>query len=274
MTPLSIRKRRIILILCVLAFVIILPALALYTIGYRLEDNFALVKTGGLYISAPVTGTSVYLDGLEINQTSFFQNGFLIQNLKPKSYTIITYKDGYWPWSKKLKVEESLVTEGRAILVPTNPKIVLVEKISDEYKLAMKTFSPQIKTATTTFTEFANHNRERLMLDKKQNLLALGWLGENQDLPYFFCADLGCDATTTIIKASTPIRWATFYPGRNDVVIVAIQNGIYAVEIDKRGGQLLQPIYKGFKPYFFVPAGENFLYVFDEGTLAKIFLAE
>lgn len=32
-------------------FVIVIPAIVLYSLGYRIGDNFGLVKTGGLYFA-------------------------------------------------------------------------------------------------------------------------------------------------------------------------------------------------------------------------------
>ena len=73
-----------------------------------------------------------------------------------------------------------------------------------------------------------------------------------------------------MLNSKTLIRNAAFYPNRNDVVIVAVQNGIFALEIDGRGGRSLQPLYKGKNPTFTTYEKESAVYILDEDTLIKI----
>ena len=270
MTPLSVRKRRLILILCTLAFLAVLPILAYYTMGYRLSSDYRVVKTGGFYIWAPVTGASIELDGQSVRKTNILQSGFLIQNLKLQKYTVATKKDGRWPWIKNLYIEEGLVTEARAMMLPEKPEILSVEKKSDEYISVTKLFVAQAKMATSTVVHFTDGNKQKLTLDIKKQILKAEWLGNQRDMPYFFCSNKNCNATTTIIAKEGIIKNFSFFPNRPDVIIVSFKNDIYAMEIDERGGRNMQPVYKGVNPSFIVPSGESFIYILDEGTLSRL----
>lgn len=270
MKPLSLRTRRLLLLLSTAVFLAALPALALYTTGYRLGPNLRLVKTGGIYVAAPKTGATIFLDEQEVRTTNLFQSGFLLQNLTPGVYSLLVYHEDNWPWSKQVRVEEGLVTEARAFLVPKNLPLEVIEKSALEYKTAMALLAPYMKTATTSLVRLANHDREQLTLDARRTTLYVEWLGEGVDLPYYFCAEEGCAATTTVLRTPNAIRNADFYPKRRDVVVVALSRGIYAIEVDRRGGQLLQPIYKGERPYFVSAGDDASLYILDAGVLARL----
>ncbi|HEY4510539.1 MAG TPA: PEGA domain-containing protein [Candidatus Paceibacterota bacterium] len=270
MIPLSLKKRRIALAVCALLFITIMPILILYTLGYRLGPGFHLVETGGLYISAPFSGAEIYINERNMKHTNILQYGFLFQNLKPGVYNILVNKEGYWPWSKILKVEENLVTEGTAFLIPQNPTIKIIPKDDEGYNKIIDSFFNVLRPGTTTIERFAYRGRERLSLNFKENKVRVEWLGDTQDLPYYFCGDKDCDEERIIIESPYSIRTMDFFPGRKDVIIVALQNAIYAVEIDKRGGQMLQPIYKGKKPVFIVRGNDPNIYILDDKNLIQM----
>ena len=58
-------------------------------------------------------------------------------------------------------------------------------------------------------------------------------------------------------------------PGRNDVWIVLVQDGIYAVEVDSRSKRNIQPIYLG-KDLDFRLDGSGNLIVKDKGSFIEL----
>lgn len=118
----TLRKRRIIFALACLAFLIVAPALLLYSHGYRLDSNFRISKTGGLYVSSPVSGSEIFVKNNLKKITNILQTGLFLQDLSEGDYQILVAKDGYWPWLKTLNVKESLVAEARAFLISRNPQ--------------------------------------------------------------------------------------------------------------------------------------------------------
>jgi len=90
------------------------------------------------------------------------------------------------------------------------------------------------------------------------------WLN-NSPLPYYFK-----DKKALIIKTRSPIKNIDFLPQRRDIVVLGVENGVFAIEIDERGGRILQPIYKGGSPTFAAFHNEKIIYVLDEGNLIKI----
>jgi hypothetical protein len=107
-----------------IAIVIFLTAatilVVLYGKGYR--PNFkqgepTLSKTGLLVAKSTPDGAQVAIDGHLTTAT----NNTL--NLTPGEYTIQITKDGYFPWTKKVKIEQEDVTEVDASLYPIAPRL-------------------------------------------------------------------------------------------------------------------------------------------------------
>src|SRR3989344_3395205 len=126
-------KRKFLFWLSVVIFLAMIPVVILYALGYRLDDNWRLQKTGGIYITTDVPGSEIFLDGELERRTNLLQNGIFIDNLSPGNYEIAVLNQKYLPVQKKLNVASQLVTEARALLVPaqTNARILFQGKFSN-----------------------------------------------------------------------------------------------------------------------------------------------
>ncbi len=271
---------------CLLVFILAVPAILLYTDGYRIDPALHIYKTGGLFVSSPVSGAKIYINNKEKKQTNMLQSGLFLQSLKPGEYSVLIAKDNYWPWMKTLQVEEQMVTEARAILIPKNPKgeVIMYENYSSAEKSKYKEILEKLKrtrqpigsaawkTATaeekeTRYSKLSINGKEKLWWNPRENKLWVEWLGSEDSLPYFFRDDSSAETKILILDSKFPIVNAEFYPGRKDVVIVAAQNGIYALEIDGKGGRMLQPIYKGKEPTFAISENGKTIYVLEEDNI-------
>lgn len=92
------------------------------------------------------------------------------------------------------------------------------------------------------------------------------WAGDSENVPFYFCDVRGC-RDKVLVSLDTDITHFSFFPGRNDVFIVATQNHIFAVEADDRSKQNVETIYEGKKPTFRLMG--NTIYVRDVEALYK-----
>ncbi|MBU2109891.1 DUF3324 domain-containing protein [Patescibacteria group bacterium] len=263
----TLRKRRIILVLCILVFLVIMPMVLMYSNGYRLDSRFHLTKTGGLYVSSPISGSQIFVNNQLKRTTNILQTGLFLQNLKPGTYSILIAKEGRWPWKKEIEIKEQMVSEARALLLPLDPegKVLHREDLSplevSKYDEILASLS-----ATSTITEkFTNHDRQRLWWNPKENKVWVEWLKDESSRPYYMSKN-----NVLVLDSIYPVRSADFLPGRRDVIIVAVQNGVFAIEIDDSGGRMLQPIYKGKEPIFTIYKNDSSIYILDEKTLMEI----
>ena len=112
------KKRRIIFWFSILAFCVILIPVLLYSLGYRLDANWKIQKTGGIFIEASQTGAFIYIDGKENKKTSILSGNALIKNLTPSRHLVVIKKDGFWDWKKTLEIFPETVSSKTALLIP------------------------------------------------------------------------------------------------------------------------------------------------------------
>ncbi len=304
MQPLPLKKRRFYFYVFSLIFFLVIPLLIFYESGYRLGDNFNFVKTGGVYIYSPESGSEIYLDGDKIEETGFFLKDFFVDDLKPGKYSVLISKEKFWPWAKNVTIEEGMVAEAIAFLIPKDPdgeiipkntedggaatgtankkpavnpeylKILSLfedEKISVKEKLVQKNATSATSTEETAGGLYEKISpRGKVGLWREGNKIFAKWLKSDRTLPYYFCEgnNENCKEIVIVFNSPSVIKSLDFYPGRDDVVVIAVENGIFAIEIDQRKIQNFQPIYKGVDPYFLVTDGV--FYVKDKEVIIKI----
>jgi hypothetical protein len=128
MKPLSKTKRTFMLSLLSLAFIIFVPLLLLYSTGYRFDNSFQIVKTGGIFLHSNSASTSVYLDDEFIEDNGLILRNTLIQDLTPnESYRIAVLKEDFHNWEKDLFVLPNLVTEANVLLWPSEVEFIEIQ---------------------------------------------------------------------------------------------------------------------------------------------------
>jgi hypothetical protein len=290
MKPMTIKKRRNYFYILLVIFLVLIPIIMFYTSGYRIK-NFKLVETGGIYIYSPVSGSIIYLNNKKKKNTNILRKDLFIQNLKPNTYNILVAKDGYWPWAKEVNVEEKHVSEAIAFLVPKEPDGEVIPKTIKEYpKDGNATGTPKItsnpiydnviklftnkkgvSSATkdnTASSTTIRSGRNRVELWKEEDTIFIKWLKDEKSLPNYFCKNNSCENTVSVFKSTSEIKNFNFYPGREDVVLLSINEGVYAIEVDSRKHQNFQPVYKGSDPYFVIEKGK--FYIKDGENIFKI----
>lgn len=133
-------------------------------------------------------------------------------------------------------------------------------------RAAIVTTPPGQQTSGHIEERFASHDRLHLWLDDAAPAIWIEWLDDVSTLPYFLQ-----EHKELVFQSRFPIRGIDFFPRRPDVIVMAVSNGIFALEIDDRSGnRMMQPIYKGKEPIFALAGSEEAVYVVDNGALMKI----
>ncbi len=124
--PYKTRKRAFILLL--LIFLISLPFLYFYAIGYRfdIKEPTNLIETGGIFISLDKKGMETFIDDELVRGTRTFQNAFYAQDLDAGTHRVFVQKEGYHTWVKELPVSQHRVTAVSAFNLPVVPMVRVV----------------------------------------------------------------------------------------------------------------------------------------------------
>jgi len=124
------KTRRIIFYIFVGIFIIAVPMIIFYALGYSFDfGKRMIVATGGIYLKSEPVKAQIYVNDKFKETTTR-----LIKRLTPKIYNVKLIKEGFHSWEKDLTVQPNLVAKAsNIILLPINPKISLVATSSQEY---------------------------------------------------------------------------------------------------------------------------------------------
>lgn len=125
--PMPKTKRRYMFIFLLFIFLCSIPALYLYSTGYRFDfvhtSNF--VSTGGLFIAAEKTEVAIFIDDELVRELRIFRKAFYAQNIDPGTHRVSVQKEGYHTWVKELPVYPHLVSEVQAFNMPLVPEAIV-----------------------------------------------------------------------------------------------------------------------------------------------------
>lgn len=228
---------------------IIIFMLLAYFLGYRRVQGFKIAKIGYVTMTIPFSQTSIFLDQSERIITKK-DNEVIKIPLTPKKHNIIVSRESYYPWNKDFVIVSNKVIQLSPIYVSQNPSGSIINQIDPEY---YKIISQINKNVLPT------NNKPKVSEDG----LASIWEEEGSIMAKKE------DELLQVIAPETEIKNIEFYKDRSDSLIFSTSDGIFMIEIDKKGQQNFMPIYKGTNPYF-TKGNPNYIYVIDSNTLMQI----
>ncbi|MHB1316248.1 MAG: hypothetical protein ACYCZW_00110 [Minisyncoccota bacterium] len=240
------KKHPYLLTLIIIAIVFI----TLFAFGYRIQPNFRISKNGLLEMTLPFSNTSVYVDNKKIITTTK-ENENVIIPLSIKNHTVILGKDSYLPWSKVVAIKPDTSITINPFFITQNQTGQIITQKDPEYWATRYRVS-QVKLPT-------EENPKELSSVKI-------WVKDNT------IYTLRDGEIINIITPVDTIRSIDFYKDRSDVIIFSSDNGVYAVEAEKKAGENKAnffPIYKGVKPIF-EKTDNSFLYILDGENLMMV----
>src|SRR5664280_1622818 len=119
-------KKLIIPVLIVLFLIAGTIVVILLGRGYGLNLNGSgpiLAGTGLLVATSSPNGAQVFING---HLTTATDNTI---NLAPGDYDVKIFKDGYFPWEKKISISKETVSKADALLFPTAPQLESITNI-------------------------------------------------------------------------------------------------------------------------------------------------
>ncbi len=146
-------KKPWIIPIAILIFILLITSLViLYGRGYRFgfdKGKIGISGTGLLVATSVPDGAQVFING---HLTTATDNTI---NLSPGTYKVKIYKEGYFPWEKKLVIKTEIVTKADALLLPVAPKLESITK----YGVSNPVIDPTLtRIAYTTSSESIKKN--------------------------------------------------------------------------------------------------------------------
>lgn len=244
MKPLSETTRRLYLLAFVLLFLAILPVVIFYADGWRYKEGYGFVRTGGIFVSVPYPDAVVTMNGVEVGKSGFLARSFYISDLAPSAYIMHVEREGYLPWDRLLVVEEQLVTDSRALLIPEKvdalklivaTSTLLVPQNSTTTRVVsqntMDNYLEIFAATTTASTTIPVDEISSLGLFIEKGRLAVRWIQDTAYPPSQFCErPSSCEPEILLEKSGVVRAW--FF--RGGVVYAMTDGRVLFSEIDVR----------------------------------------
>jgi len=221
-------------------------------------------KTGGnISLSVPNAGSQLFVDNKKELTTFTPNEEITFSGLSEGAHSILVFRPGFLPWAKEIDIKSGDTSMVTPFIFPAelNP-----EEVAGGYEKYQELFQKNEAHITST--------SGNVSVSINGNTISADWLGGNQ-LPHFFCDDESCNDQQIVFSHSKePIQSVSFFPGREDLIIFSVSEGIYAIELDKRGTQNFQPVYVGEQINFATEERDqsSILYVKDKDLLFGIAL--
>lgn len=253
----------------VLIGVILIGSLILKQSGFHIQ-NLSLVRGGEIVLASFDENARVFLDNKRVRVEQKEDGEGIVRNASPGEHSVLYFRDGYWPWLKSVTVETGTTTVIAPFFIQKNVDGVIVTK-EDETYAAMKTAFLDAGAPTKDSPALSKDGKVKVWTDA--NRIIAEWLGQNEP-PFYFCdSENVCTNTITVTESTTPVRNVAFFKDRNNVLLIASQNGVFAIELDRRGAtQNFQPVYKGTGLPQFIATDEETVYILDGELMFKVTL--
>ncbi len=271
-------------------FVIAIPLLILYSSGYRLDENFRVVKTGGVYLENTEYEVTVKINGKRV-KTGRFERNILVRDLSPKTYLISVEKEGYRSWRKNVKVAGRKVEICYPLLIPARldpqrvPRYLAAtpekkknkREANEEYLEAMKLFNTSDKALKASKAKWEDGDlraygvetggrlNRKVLIYAQKNKIYVKWTGSENKRPFF----INASDKQVAYSSTRKILSFDFFPGRQDSILVLLSDlGLYAIEIDTRFG--IHNIYKILSNCNRFAVEDVYLYYFSGKNMYRI----
>ncbi|MFC1756986.1 hypothetical protein ACFLZC_02440 [Patescibacteria group bacterium] len=201
------------------------------------------------------------------------KNGaFVFTFYKPNENIFLTTKPGTTESLITFKSDPSKIIWSEKSLTFKNEKGSIQASFDLSKNIISASWHTGEQEEISNYERFDKKKNQRIWWDPLTNEIFVEWLKQDTPAPIYICGLETCEHPEQIFKGNFKIRNIEFFPERKDAIIIALGNGIYALELDGRSGRLVYPLYKGKNPTFATISGEKNIYVIDDGALIKISL--
>jgi len=232
---------------------------ALGLAGYSL-----LGSKGSIVITSPIDNTVVYLDG--VSYRTLDKEESLTIRIETGTHNILTSSESYFPWAKDIIVEKGKTINLSPFMLSSNPSGEIITGADPEYEK----IKSLVQKSTLPISESRKKSNEgNVEIWATGSAIFANWTGDIKNAPEYFCIKDPCDPILEVFKGAGAIENLDFYKDREDLLIFASGNGVFAIEMDPRGIKNFQPIFTGTRPHFSQQDPQTF-YILDGDQLAQL----
>ena len=251
----------------VLAFIIVMIAgNTMKASGFHFQ-GLKVVRGGDVAVVSFGVDTDIFINQKIVSSKDNDRGSVtLVENVQPGTHDLLVFNEAYWPWKKNITVNSDETTSVSPFLVRRNASGIIVTNKDPEYT----SLRNQVLTNTVPTKASPKKSKSGLVeIWTEGNVAMARWTGSDETVSEYFCTDENiCNKEVSVVTSPDTIRNLDFYKSEDGVLIVSFSNGVFAIEIDKRGGtQNFQPIYKGTELPRFSKSNDDTINVIDGSAI-------
>lgn len=237
--------------------------------GNQLMSAVGLGEVGTIEVVVESPNTRIFLDDQQKAVSTKEDEHITLSGLTPGKHTVLASRPGYYPWMKTVTLAADSTQTLYPFLISHSLPAQQIAAGTTRHQEVMITLS---NAHLPTRDEPITSPSETIQAWIENDAVYARWIGATSSKPATFCPGGQCQDTITVTPSKAPIENIAFYKTQDRAVVIAAQNGIYALEVDPRGStQNFQPIYEGDDPQF-IKSGTSSIIVEDNGQLQQISL--
>jgi len=230
-------KRRDLIIFISIAVLVFALSFAIRA-GWKPSGHFT-PGGGTVSIIASEPGSKIYIDNVKEHETTTKNEKFSVSGFSEKIHSIAVSKNGHWPWTKNVFVPKGGTVQLEAFNLIEKPNLFELTKDSSDYKNVLAIFNRTTAPSAASPTLSPQKNYKAWI---ENNSIFVSWHGNASSTPSFFCKESTCASRIEILKAVENINDIAFYPGKESIVFLSNEKGVFAIDVDKEGTQNFQPL--------------------------------
>jgi hypothetical protein len=229
-------------ILVITALIIVLIVMA-YMFGFRVGPGIMISRVGVLSLEDLPKGATVYAD--ETSRGTAAATSTMSIDLVSGSHNIIVSVNGDYPWNDLISIASGKTTSEAPILIPLQPNAVLLS--GTQRTTAVASIASSTLPTETNPLHLANGCADVYVSDNQ--VIASAVTAPGCTPPPYLCLGGKC-APTIIFAPVSPLSGVFQYPGRQDALVIGLNNTLYALALDPRNPRYFAPILTATNPKF------------------------
>ena len=198
-------------------------------------------------------GSVVFIDNVKYDTVREGKEKIAVKVKKSGEHSILVSKSDSWPWMDTVNFQgEKESSAIRPIIISKDPQAKIIEKNSEEYAKIKKSFLSK----TGTKINPAIDSTGKILMWKDNNSISIKRAEETENVAIFL--------------SDYPINSLSFYPNRNDYIIVAAGDTIFALEINTKNPRNFIPIFQGAQPSFTIQDETDRMFIQDGSEILEL----
>jgi Tol biopolymer transport system component len=290
-------SRRFFFWFLVLLFIITVPLIIFYAVGYRFSPSRGIFIYGGsITIKSNPSRVDILIDGEMIskNRVSFLNNSYHISGINPGEHLIEVKTSGFRPWTKKAAVSSGVSSEFWNVLLarenysrtgyqasgvkkyfisPESDKIALVYEKEDGFSVAVLDIGDNIATEIFSSSQYSFSSNEKENIEWNPNEERIIIPSEKEGKKYYFVVELKTKNAINLKDVSglqnlRSVRWDS--DNKNIAYFIA-DGHLYSFNLENREKLLVAENVSGFDVssgyIYYLQLPSAIIYRADTGSL-------